>query len=256
MVLPTVEDRPKHYHAPLISFLSDQEEQDKFDEMDQARLDYLTDTAAIPTPAAALALWVAVWEAQGGKVYFDNSDYNTVMVTIMDGPLKGSVMSRQNAQKMGIPENLMKTDEVPSYDNFGWTHWTPTRQDADIPEGYGAGALNLFYIVNDSTPKLTMATYDHRKGWEWGHTNVYTLAHDGTKFVADTNQDDSITVPRDVFQMARTETIDSLAARLRGVQKPAVTGPVPTVNIVPAFAEIQAAPVKSFGRRLGKLLGF
>jgi len=253
------------------------DDDDDFEVMEQDRLDYLTDTAAVPTPLEAMALWVAVWEAQGGsKVEAYDHSYNQPQVTVLEGTFKGSTMSYDFAKSAGIPDDMLDMSSEVNYASLGQSHWTPTRADVQIPAGYGSLSLSLFMVVDDTT-ELHAATYDNRRGWEWGHTEVFTLAYNGKRFVADTNQDYTIRMARDVVELARTMSINSLAAGLLPKQEPTVTDKFrqalkvaklelekgerkerrhrEVLKVVEQRSEQAPVASESFFRRLGKLLG-
>jgi hypothetical protein len=250
---------------------------DDGDIMEEDRLAYLTDTAAVPTPLEAMALWVAVWEGQGGaKVEPYDHNYSQPQVTVLEGAFKGSTMSYDFAKSAGIPDDMLDMSSEVNYASLGQKHWTPTSADVQIPAGYGSLSLTLFMVVDDTT-ELRAATHDSRRGWEWGHTEVFTLSYNGKRFVADTNQNYTIRMARDVVELARTESINSLAARLLPKQKPAVMDTFrqalevaelelekgerkdrrhrQVLKVAEQRSEQAPAAAESFFRRLGKLLG-
>jgi hypothetical protein len=273
MLFPDTTSLPSRYST----YSFDIDNGDRGDIMEEDRLAYLTDSAAVPTPLEAMALWVAVWEAQGGKTVEPyNHDYNQPQVTILDGMFKGSTMSYESAKSMGIPDDMIDTASEVNYASLGQRHWTPARTDVQVPAGYGSCGLELFMVV-DETTELRAATNDNRRGWEWGHTRVFTLSYNGRRFVADTNEDYTIRMARDVVELARTASIDSLAARLLPKQKPAVMDNFrkalevaelelerserkdrrhrTALAVAAQRSEQTPAASESFFRRLGKLLG-
>lgn len=186
------------------------------------RREYLENSAAVPTPMEAMALWVAVWEAQTGKrVNKGKHNFSAPTVTILDGTYKGSTMGYDYAKAVNIPEEYILHNEELSYDNFAHKDWTPTVGGCLIPEGYGSMALSLFILPDAVDQPLIEARYDWRKGWEWGHTKVYILVRDettSTGFRAETN-DTSLYFAKDVVELAHKSTVLKLmelfhAARL------------------------------------------
>jgi hypothetical protein len=97
----------------------------------------------------------------------------------------------------------------------------PTRHTPDtrIPAGYGAMSMELMLLGPCVEYASVHARSDWRKGWEWGHTTVYSLRKDADMFVAKTNNDHSITVYSDV-QPLLTLPIQTLLERLRGHRLP------------------------------------
>ena len=87
-----------------------------------------------------------------------------------------------------------------SYDIDG--SWYTLRQSGGndteyvIPTGYGALSLDL--VMFDISPsQLVPTSLDRRDGWEWGHTNVYTMNTDPKTGAVSvwTNNPDSVNVP-------------------------------------------------------------
>jgi hypothetical protein len=184
----------------------------------QERTEYLTNSAAIPTPMEAYALWLAVWEKQGNKPAKSFSDtYHVPYVTILDGAFKNSVMTYETAKSAGIPDELISRNMNYNYENFAARDWTPTRGGYNIPAGYGSYALKLFILPDVVEQSLASATNDWRDGWEWGHTNVFILVSDANGpggFRAETNSRNTPSFSRDIVDMARSMSISSIAKLL------------------------------------------
>jgi hypothetical protein len=194
----------------------DAEFEREMDERKDARTRYLAGTEAIVTPLAAMALWVAIWEAQTGKqVRSYDGSYRAETVTILEGTFKGAIMDYEGAKNMGISESDMRKHVSPSYDQLGWNHWMPTVSGYGIPEGYGSAALQLLVLPDVVDQPLTPATNDRRDGWEWGHTAVYVLAKGKGPhgFVASSNNN-FLGFSKDVVKLARSTSIRELIALL------------------------------------------
>ena len=121
------------------------------------RTRYLRNSKAVRTSKETYALWASVWERQGGSEIVSYSDfYHTPRVTILDGALKGSVMSYEAALKAGVPEELIEVDSLENGYSSSWDDWMPTTAASNIPKGYGANALSLFIL-----PELVGESYSN-----------------------------------------------------------------------------------------------
>lgn len=178
------------------------------------RTRFLRDTAAVPTHPVALALWVAVWEAQTGKrVTGFGRSYVRETVTVKDGLFAGASMGKDDAAKAGIPASSTTPNEMFSYDNFSWRHWTPTAGGYQIPAGYGSMALDLLILPDMVDQPLTPATTDRRPGWAWGHTNVMVLKKDRRGpggYSAEWTSDVPPRIPQDILNYARSMSVKEI----------------------------------------------
>lgn len=166
----------------------------------QARQEYLENSGAVPTPLEAWALWVAVYQAQGGAVKPLNANYNQF----------SRVISKDDALK----------EPGFSYASLAWSRWTPTRNGVPIPAGYGSAALDLLVLPDVVNQPFTPATDDRRKGWEWGHTRVYTLSYDDNGVLkAQANSKNIVYVHEDVEQYKKGKSLDTLLSAFNTVQQ-------------------------------------
>jgi hypothetical protein len=201
------------------------------DVQEKLRFKYLKSTAAVPTPIAAMALWVAVWEAQTGEevhMYRDGSQQ--LKVTVTAGVLEGATMTYTAAKDAGIEDKDLLMNPNVSYKDLSWRNWTPTRLDVRIPPGHGTNGLSLFMVLGDQTPDLQRATMKHTPGWEWGHTEVFVLGRDENGLFAETNAP-LLMFGQDVVEMARNNTIEALLRRLHPQDTP--EAPVESVALTP-----------------------
>jgi hypothetical protein len=190
------------------------------DVQEKLRFKYLKSTAAVPTPIAAMALWVAVWEAQTGeevRMYRDGSQQ--LKVTVTAGALEGATMTYTAAKDAGIEDKDLLMNPNVSYKDLSWRNWTPTRLDVRIPPGHGTNGLNLFMVLGDQTPDFQRATLKCDPGWEWGHTEVFVLGRDENGLFAETNAP-LLMFGQDVVDMARNNTIEALVRRLHPQDTP------------------------------------
>lgn len=171
----------------------------------EARNAYLKRADAAPISIEAMALWVAVWEAQGGTpVKTWDYDYYTPTVTATAGFFSGASMNISVARQMGLEDGDFIVDGAPAHENASWNYWAPRDKNIQVPAGYGATALNLLFVADeDEELRIPPATGDHREGWEWGHTKVYTLVRKDGILVADSNTH-RLFFHRDVVELART----------------------------------------------------
>lgn len=179
------------------------EEERKSEQLRRQRVEYLEDSKAVPTPMEAYALWVAVYKSQGGKISPGTYNYNQL----------ATVFGNQSRQKgTGSPVNA---ETRPDYEDISWDRWTPTSPDVPIPAGYGSGSLELLVLPDVVDQPLYQATDDHRAGWEWGHTSVYTLKRDSEsgKLVAWTNEKRPQSY-KDVDQYIRGKSLQELTDAL------------------------------------------
>lgn len=177
----------------------------KLDKEGKARLAYLKDTAAIPTPMEAYALWVSVYEAQGGIVKSYDSNYNSF----------GNVISSD-------PEVKAKNFD---YASLAWNRWTPTKGNVPIPAGFGSQRLQLFILpdvvdqpLRKAENKRTPGRPDDRPGWEWGHTAVYILERTEEGGLRATTNQRSVTTYSDVDQYRRGKSVAELMGAFRKIQ--------------------------------------
>jgi hypothetical protein len=151
-------------------------EDDELDNDYAVRSDFLRDSAAIPTPLEIYAIWVELYERQGGTVNSSKVNFTKTM----------HVDERGNTYYVDGEENTAITHE-----NTGWSHWTPTQNGGQIPALYGALSLTLLVIPEVTNQNLNPAKDDWRGGWEWGHSAILTIVRDNTSpfgFRAETNQ--------------------------------------------------------------------
>ena len=167
----TEEPSPKSETKTYLETKLDQEKKNKakkHDRMFEDRANYLKNSAAVPTPMEAQALWLAVYEAQGGRVREPyDFDYNQKAIVFGDN----NTMNGPEGERFD-PSNI-------AYEDIAWKRWTPTRGGNPIPEGYGSGSLSLL-VLPDAVDQNLSATRknDNREGWEYGHTKVYILKRD------------------------------------------------------------------------------
>lgn len=179
------------------------------------RLNFLNESQAIPTPIEAMAIWVAVWMDQGGKIDRTKFNYekNAQMVRVIK---LNSIMPIMAAQEMGFTFTdfeILDMENI-SYENFGHSNWTPTLEGVRVPEGYGSMKLDL--LVMNPVASVSAFPHSQRRGWEFGHSTVRILdgnIHDG--FTASTNESMKIKVPDDVYKLAtQRDAIKVLSAAL------------------------------------------
>lgn len=182
----------------------------KSQQMFTARYNYLNNAEAIPTPMEAYALWLSVYESQGGKVRnYMEQDYETPYKTF----------GKNNTAYGKLNEDDLK----PEYSKIGFSRWTPTKSVASIPAGYGSAALELLILPDAVNQPLIASGEDRRKGWEWGHTQVFILEKTDDSpsgFFAHTNQQQSISTYKDVESYRKGKTIKQLMESLASKPKP------------------------------------
>ena len=185
----------------------DEDLDDDFEE--KKRLQFLKETKAVPTPMEAYALWVSIYEANGGSVRTSDADYNS----------KGYVFGNRNVHT----SNGGKVDasSVIEYEDLGWDRWTPTQPAEQIPAGYGSLSMEIFLLPDVVEQNLYPATRDSRKGWEYGHTDVYILRRDdkdpsGIGLIAETNND-YVRSYKDVDSFRKGKSVSELMAALQKV---------------------------------------
>lgn len=171
------------------------------------RISYLESTSAVPTPAIAYALWLEIYVRQGGKItYSSDSNYSQVSYVVNEN-------------------NVPIQDPSLTYENFGWSRWTPTVEGNLIPENYGSYALDLLIFPDVTNQDFTAARQDWRDGWEFGHTRVKTLLRDDSSLLglrAETNQT-SISTYADIekirksFKIKSSDTLESFVARMNSL---------------------------------------
>ena len=163
--------------------LTEQEQEELYDYTNKKetakKVNFLSSTKSVPTPMEAYALWLSLYEAQGGKVSknISNTSYGR----------KDKIFGDNNT--LGGQGEEANNDNV-SYDDIGWRRWTPTQEGARIPAHYGSSAMELMILPDAVGQDLRPATNDHRDGWEFGHTRVYLIRKDPTSpygFRAETN---------------------------------------------------------------------
>ena len=170
---------------------------------DQAAVDYLKTSQAIPTPLEAYALWLEIYVQQGGKVTFAfESDYLS-KATVLDN---GAIISGKE-----------EWTPVESYETLAWGNWTPTKSGATIPVNYGSSAMELLVLPDMVDQKLDKTSNDTRSGWEFGHTIVLTLERDSSApsgFRALTNNPNKVTTYPDVEKLRKGKSTQELATLL------------------------------------------
>lgn len=176
------------------------------------RVDFLKSSKAVPTPMEAYALWLSIYKTQGGKVQKEiYGDYNTSSTVIGEG--------NRIAHRGGPVNEDTKFD----YGNISWDRWTPTVNGGQIPAGYGSMAMEIFIMPDVTNQRSTPATDDHRKGWEFGHSEVFILRRDdndptGIGLIAETNST-RVKSYHDVEKYVRGKSISQLMANLTSIHR-------------------------------------
>jgi hypothetical protein len=181
------------------------------DRMKEDRAAFLASTKAVPTPMEAYALWLAVYESQGGKVSRETYDSNFTS--------KSRVFGADNTIQ-GAGGDI-RDGKVPDYESLAWNRWSPTRPGAAIPAGYGSTALEVFLLPDVVPQSVVKATNDHRQGWEWGHTKVYALVKDSstpTGLRAWTNESRAVSDYEDTRAYRRSRSIEDMMRDLGGTR--------------------------------------
>lgn len=180
---------------------------------DRDRLEFLAASESVPTPMGAYAIWVELFVRQGGKVRVSQRNYTNT----------GVVDANRN---VFFEDGVNEENTAISYENIGWSRWTPTKGGSQIPEGFGSGLLHLLVIPEVSGQEVIPV--NDRKGWEWGHTTVMTIVRDASSpngFIAWTNNPDTIWSFLDVEQMRKSMTLEEMMAQFGLSKAGAVEAP-------------------------------
>lgn len=228
VIAPTVkdEDLPPHVQAKFAEvdriaaeveadYYEDEEEKRRREEHQEKmedRVDFLKHSKAVPTPMEAYALWLSIYKAQGGQVKKEiYGDYNT----------SSSVMGEGNkiAHHGGPVDETTKFD----YENISWNRWTPTANGGQIPAGYGSLAMQIFIMPDITNQKVRSATDDHRRGWEFGHSEIFILRRDdndptGIGLIAETNST-RVKSYYDVEKYIKGKSVSQLMANLTSIHR-------------------------------------
>lgn len=173
----------------------------------QARTRYLEQSAAVPTPMEAYALWLALYRAQGGIVQENPvGEYSrTALINEFDTAFRGA----------GEPLDPQNVD----YNSLAWNRYTPTRNGGKMPPLYGSSSLELLLlqdVVQQDLAKgqdLEDGSVDTRKGWEWGHSRVYILKRDPRSpygFRAETNSPHPVKTYTDVERFLKGKSLPNI----------------------------------------------
>lgn len=155
---------------------------------------FLQKSNAVPTSPELYALWLSLAVNQAGRTA-------RVQVYPSNYTDKARVINGKPA--------------VTPYEDLGQSRWTPTSYGPQIPAGYGSQALELMVLVNgdQATTRLAHTTGDRRKGWEWGHTEVFIIeANNDAAYglLASTNKEGRLESYADVEAIRKQYSIPEL----------------------------------------------
>jgi len=141
------------------------------------RVAFLKESKAVPTPKEAYALWVALYEAQGGKVFHKASNYDTALTFSPEPKEAGTYLSKEY---------------------LSGDCWMPTEKPTrGIPAGYGSNSMTIMLLPESASAKDFPATEDKREGSQWGHSTVFAIVPDPMSkygFRAWTNKTNSLMI--------------------------------------------------------------
>lgn len=173
------------------------------------RYRFLKETRCIPTPTTVYALWVATFIEQGGSISWSSGSNYMEPGIILSGGFGEGIE----------PLHAIPGHETPSYEDRGFIKWMPTTWSnaTSIPTGYGALSLELMILpdmLSVSLANVSRSIRSHRPGWEWGHTQVFTLkTSESGPYGLDawTNQPRSVNMHPDVLAILESSKPDELA---------------------------------------------
>lgn len=166
-----------------------------------ARLTFLRESQAIPTPIEIYAIWIELYSRQGGKIIVRDRNYEKT----------AHVDERNNTYYVDGEENT-----AIAYENLGWRDWCPTRNGGQIPANYGSSSMTLLVLPEVTGQSLTSATEDWREGWEWGHTTVLSVVRDNqfsSGFRAETNKQYGVDSYKDVEELRKSMNLEQMLAK-------------------------------------------
>jgi len=167
----------------------------------EERLSFLRESHAIPTPIEIYAIWIELYDRQGGKIRVSDRNYSKT----------AHIDERNNTYYVDDEENT-----AIAYENLGWKNWCPTQDGGQIPANYGSSAMTLLILPEVTGQSLTSATDDWREGWEWGHTTVLSIVRDKqaqSGFRAETNKQYGIDSYKDVEELRKSMNLEQMLAK-------------------------------------------